>query len=462
MPTFRTAPIFAKQNNFTQEMRFNLDIINQFSLSYRYLCKGDKTMYLCGFGNHHETEALSGALPKNQNSPQQCEYGLYAEQLSGTAFTRPRHNNLRSWLYRILPSVVYEEYQPYPKKITHPLNKAQSPNPLRWSPLSTQTEPCDFIDGLFHVAGHELCNAYTYHCDLSMDNRYCSNHDGEMLIVPYRGELKLRTEFGELKIGPGMIAVIPRGVKFKAELNSPEAAGYLCENLSSPLTLPQLGPIGANGLAHPRHFMYPKAAYENIEGEITLICKYQQHWWQAKTNHSPLNVVAWHGNYAPYCYDLNLFNTINTVSYDHVDPSIFTVLTSESAVPGVANLDFVIFPSRWMVAEHTFRPPYYHRNIMSEFMGLIYGEYDAKQEGFSPGGISLHNCMTPHGPDRHTFEKASMQKLIPVKYENTLAIMFETKLPWIVTEQAIHHPQRQKNYLACWQNLKAHFREEQG
>lgn len=211
-------------------------------------------------------------------------------------------------------------------------------------------------------------------------------------------------------------------------------------------------------MANPRHFLYPQASYEINEEEQLLICKYQQRFWSAKTRHSPLNVLAWHGNYAPYCYDLSLFNTINTVSFDHPDPSIFTVLTSESDTPGAANLDFVIFPPRWMVADHSFRPPYFHRNIMSELMGLVFGEYDAKKEGFSAGGVSIHNCMTGHGPDKNSYQHAISQDLKPTRYEETLAFMFETRQPWQISEEALRHPARQSNYSACWQNLDAGFK----
>lgn len=415
-------------------------------------------MYLQGFGNYHQTEAVPGALPVGQNSPQHCNLGLYAEQLSGTAFTRPRHNNLRSWLYRILPSVVQGPYQPYEIELFKPYHPEQSPNPLRWSPLNLcKGERVDFIDGLFHLAGTAHVNAYLYHCTRSMEDKYFANNDGEMLFVPSLGEINLHTEFGQLIILPGMIAVIPRGVKFKMELISPEAKGYLCENSGSPLTLPQLGIIGANGLANPRHFQYPVAAFEQNKTRVTLICKYQNKLWTAKCDHSPLNVVAWHGNYAPYRYDLSLFNTINTVSFDHPDPCIFTVLSSESDTPGVANLDFVIFPPRWMVAEHTFRPPYYHRNYMNELMGLVYGEYDAKKEGFSPGGVSIHNCMIPHGPDQISYEKGTTQTLNPERYFNTLAFMFETKEIWQVTEQAMRIPELQQDYANCWQGIKPGF-----
>lgn len=414
-------------------------------------------MYLAGFGNHHQSEAIPGALPTSQNSPQSCPYGLYAEQLSGSAFTRVRHQNLHSWLYRMLPSVVQHEYIPYPVPIQSPVVTPQPPNPMRWSAKTMGKMPKDFIDGLYHLAANQHLNAYLYFCNQSMNNRYFSDADGELLFVPYQGKLNLHTEFGILNLSPGTIAVIPRGIKFKVELDDEEAAGYLCENSGAPLTLPSLGLMGANGLANPRHFLYPTAAYEQKEEDITLICKYQQHWWSTRNTHSPLNVVAWHGNYAPYCYDLSLFNTINTVSFDHPDPSIFTVLTSESEIPGIANLDFVIFPSRWMVAEHTFRPPYFHRNIMNELMGLITGQYDAKEEGFSVGGVSIHNTMTAHGPDVASFNAASKQKLQPKYYNNTLAFMFESCNPWLVTTQALEDSARQKNYMACWQGLKSNF-----
>ncbi len=414
---------------------------------------------LAGFGNYHQSEAISGALPKKQNSPQQCPLGLYAEQLSGSAFTRPRHLNFHSWLYRILPSVVHEDYKLYEKTWALAYADKQPPNPMRWAPLPAPSGKTDFVDGLFHLAGNSLSNAYIYQCNQSMYKRYFSNSDGEMLFVPYLGELSLHTEFGHLSVSPGKIAVIPRGVKFKVDLESPHACGYLCENMGASFNLPQLGPIGSNGLANPRHFLYPQAAYEDKEQDVLLICKYQHTLWEAGSRHSPLNVVAWHGNYAPYSYDLSLFNTINTVSFDHPDPSIFTVLTSESNTPGVANLDFVIFPPRWMVAEHTFRPPYFHQNIMSELMGLIKGEYDAKKEGFLPGGTSIHNCMTAHGPDDKSYRDVINEELKPTRYQETLAFMFEARETWLVSEQAFNHPARELTYSECWQNLPLTFKK---
>ena len=413
-------------------------------------------MYLQGFGNYHHSEAIAGALPPDQNSPQHCNLGLYAEQLSGTAFTRPRHTNLRSWLYRILPTVAQGPYKPHAHQIIHLFDKDQNPNPLRWSPFDSHNG--DFIDGLIHIAGSAHVNAFLYSCTQSMLNKYFANNDGEMLFVPYLGEINLHTEFGVLYIKPGFIAVVPRGVKFRVEVLSPNAQGYLCENAGNPLALPQLGPIGANGLANPRHFEFPVAAFEDKIENTILICKNRNQLWQASCDHSPLNVVAWHGNYAPYRYNLGLFNTINTVSFDHPDPSIFTVLTSESDTPGIANLDFVIFPPRWMVAEHTFRPPYFHRNYMNELMGLIRGQYDAKKGGFLPGGVSIHNCMTPHGPDKASYQSAIDTDLKP-EYIDALAFMFETRDYWQVTDQAKNSPALQPDYQECWKGFKRNFHE---
>lgn len=410
-------------------------------------------MYLYGFGNHHQTECLKGALPTNQNNPQICAHQLYAEQLSGSAFTRPRHVNLHTWLYREHPSVVRADYQLFSTQILKPIADQQPPNPMRWSPFAKPQQDQDFLTGLTHIASTSVTHTFLYHCTQSMHDRYVTNHDGELLLIPYAGGLALHTEMGILEIKVGMIGVIPRGITFKVVLLDKEAAGYACEHSGLPLTLPQLGNMGANGLANPRHFFYPKAAIESSSGSKECISKYRGQLWVTECPHTPLNVAAWHGNYAPYGYDLSLFNTIQTVSFDHPDPSIFTVLTSESPVPGVAQLDFVIFPPRWMVAEHTFRPPYFHRNIMSEWMGLIQGEYDAKGSGFSVGGISIHNCMTPHGPDFDAYQKAIKQKLQPEYYANTLAFMLESCDPWLFTETALAHPARQQDYTQCWKGL---------
>lgn len=427
---------------------------------------GKELAYLSGFGSHFQTEALANTLPVGQNSPQQVAHGLYAEQLSGTAFTAPRNQNQRSWLYRIRPSVLHGEFSKTEQAtLTAPPFKQQPipPTQMRWQPLPLPDDKTNFIQSWHTMAGHGDTSTHTgaaihlYACNTDMQDCFFYDADGELLIVPETGGLTFHTEMGALTITPGEIIVIPRGIKFRVELNDKTARGYILENHGAPLRLPDLGPIGANGLANPRDLLYPTAAYEEKTGDFTLFAKFDGHLWSADIKHSPLDVVAWHGNYAPYKYDLKNFNTIYTVSYDHTDPSIFTVLTSPTNTPGVANIDFVIFPERWMVAENTFRPPYFHRNVMSEYMGLIYGVYDAKEDGFVPGGSSLHNCMSAHGPDADAFTKASTAELKPIKYKNTLAFMFESYHLWQPTSFALSTSLRQANYLDYWSGLKAQF-----
>ncbi|MBK7598547.1 MAG: homogentisate 1,2-dioxygenase [Acidobacteria bacterium] len=425
----------------------------------------ENLQYQTGFGNEFATEARAGALPVGQNSPQRAPMGLYAEQLTGSPFTAPRSLNRRTWTYRIRPSAQHKPFRQIDNGLwqSAPFNEtAVTPNQLRWDPLPMPKESIDFISGIITMAGNGDVSTGTgigihiYAANAPMQ-RYFYNADGEMLVVPERGRLIFRTELGVLDVSPGEICVIPRGVKFRVDLPDGDARGYICENYGALLRLPDLGPIGANGLANSRDFKTPVAAFEDVDGDFRLAARFQGNLWEAEIAHSPLDVVAWHGNYAPYKYDLSHYNTINTVSYDHPDPSIFTVLTSPLDTQGTANVDFVIFPPRWMVAEHTFRPPYFHRNVMSEFMGLIRGRYDAKEEGFVPGGASLHNCMTGHGPDAESFEKASNADLAPDRYTNTLAFMFETRYVIRPTRFAMETPALQKNYFECWQGLKRIF-----
>jgi homogentisate 1,2-dioxygenase len=422
--------------------------------------------YHSGFANHFATEALAGALPQGRNSPQRCPYGLYAEQLSGTAFTAPRQANRRSWLYRIRPAAVHGEFQRlFDGAFTNAFDEiAPSPNPMRWSPLPIPKEPTDFIDGVRTAGGngsaesHMGCAIHWYVANRSMSERFFYDADAELLIVPQQGRLHVATELGLIDVEPQEIVVVPRGVRFRVELPDGVARGYFCENFGAPLRLPDLGPIGSNGLANPRDFLTPTAWYEERTGQFALVAKFGGHLWSAPIDHSPLDVVAWHGNNAPYKYDLRRFNTLGSVSFDHPDPSIFLVLQSISDTPGVDNLDFVIFPPRWLVMENTFRPPWFHRNVASEFMGLITGVYDAKAEGFAPGGASLHNCMTGHGPDAATFDKAvSADTSQPVRLTDTMAFMFETRMVIRPTRFAVESPQLQRDYAQCWQGLRSHF-----
>lgn len=425
--------------------------------------------YMPGFGNDFETEALEGALPQGQNSPQQCPYGLYAEQLSGSPFTAPRGSNERSWLYRMRPSVSHVGRfaavdLPYWKTAPHIVEHGLPLGPLRWNPVPLPEEPLTFLEGLRTIttAGDVYTQvgmaAHVYLASAAMEDEYFFNADGELMIVPETGRLSIFTELGRMEIGAGDIAVVPRGMKVKVSPIGGPSRGYVCENYGAKLTLPGRGPIGANCLANPRDFKTPVAAYEEKDGTTCrLVVKWCGRFHATEIGHSPLDVVAWHGNYAPYKYDLRTFSPVGALLFDHPDPSIFTVLTAPSGEEGTANIDFVIFPERWMVAEHSFRPPWYHMNIMSEFMGLIYGRYDAKEEGFVPGGMSLHNCMLPHGPDTTAFEKASTAELKPVKLTETLAFMFETRFPQQLTQFAASLPTLQDTYADCWAGLPKTF-----
>ena len=419
--------------------------------------QGTDLRYMSGFGGHFESEAVEGALPKGRNSPQRPAFGLYAEQLSGSAFTAPRHENRRSWLYRLRPTADHRPFTAYSgaKLLSSaPGGSALAPNRLRWSPPSDLPEGKDFVDGLatMLVARQpedlEGCAVHLYFAQRSMDSRVFVDADGELLIIPQEGAIELQTELGRIEAGPGDIALIPRGLKFRVRLLDGEARGYVAENYGLPFRLPDLGPIGSNGLANPRDFEVPVAAFEDRDEPAEVVQKYLGQLWTTTLDHSPLDVVAWHGNYAPFRYDLSRFNAIGTVSFDHPDPSIFTVLTSPSNVHGRANADFVIFPPRWMVAEDTFRPPWFHRNVMSEAMGLVYGAYDAKAEGFAPGGLSLHNLMSGHGPDLDSWKAASEAELKPAKIENTLAFMVETCWPYRPTQFALDRAQH--DYDEAW------------
>lgn len=421
--------------------------------------------YLTGFNNEHETEALPGALPKGQFSPQKINYKLYAEQFSSTAFTAPRAVNRRSWMYRLRPSIAMGDFHPasFEKVVTAPHSTPCPPNVMRWDPLPLPTTDTHFLNGLVTVAANGDANQHNgmaihvYTANIGMANMAFYNADGEFLFVPQLGIMEVVTEFGKLRVAAGEILVIPRGVKFAINPIDGPIRGYICENYGTPFTLPERGPVGANGYANQRDFKYPVAWFEDNDSAHKLLCKFSGHFYEAALDHSPFDVVAWVGNSAPYKYALCDFNVINSVSFDHPDPSIFTVLSAPSEHEGTANIDFVIFPPRWMVAENTFRPPYYHRNVMSEFMGLIEGTYDAKENGFLPGGMSLHNCMTPHGPEAQVFNNATNAELAPQKYENTMAFMFESRFVIAPTEFALSTPLRQQDYLRCWDGLTKHF-----
>lgn len=424
--------------------------------------------YMTGFGNSFATEAVPGALPIGRNSPQRAPQGLYAEQLSGTAFTAPRHANKRTWFYRIRPSVKHGRgFRPVDGGLirTAPC-RDESGLPIgqmRWRPVEIPQAPCDFLEGLRTISScgdaHMQAGmaSHVYVCNRSMGRRYIYNADGEMLLVPQVNTIEVFTECGRLTAGPGEIIVVPRGMKFKVDLPDGPARGYVCENYGAYLTLPERGPIGANCLANPRDFLTPVAAFEDIEAPCELYVKALGRLYVTDLPQSPLDVVAWHGNFAPYKYDLRRFSPVGSILFDHPDPSVYTVLTSPSETPGTANIDFVIFPERWVVMESSFRPPWYHMNVMSEFMGLIYGVYDAKPDGFVPGGMSLHNALVAHGPDTEAFLKASSRTLEPERLSGTLAFMFETRYPLSPTAYAAGLELLDGSYPDCWDGLERQF-----
>ena len=429
----------------------------------------DEFRYARGFGNEFTTEAVDGALPEGRNSPQKAPLGLYTEQISGTAFTQPRAVNRRTWVYRIMPSAAHSRFARIANNRlkSTPFHEIEpDPNRLRWDalPLPREDQHVDWIDGLFTIAGNGDLSTrnglaiHIYAANQEMTDRYFVDSDGELLLVPELNPIVLHTELGPLRVTPGEIAVLPRGIRFRVELPDGLARGYVCENFGAAFTLPERGPIGANGLANERDFLYPHASFEERGHTVQVVNKFGGNLWAADYDHSPLDVVAWHGNYAPYKYDTAKFMVIGTISFDHPDPSIFTVLTSQSESLGLANVDFVIFAPRWLVGENTFRPPWYHRNIMSEYMGLVRGTYDAKAEGFVPGGASLHNTFTSHGPDAETYRHASTAELAPQKLDDTLAFMFESRWTIVPTGQAMSASWRQSDYDAVWSGLERHFR----
>lgn len=426
---------------------------------------GEALDYLVGFGNHHESEAVDGVLPVGQNSPQRVAHDLYTEQISGTAFTVERARNRRSWLYRRRPSVRHlTGFRSVERSVwgTAPLSAPQPPPAQhRWDPPAIDAATgATWLSGMTGMVAAGDASAQTgasvgvYRCDTSMHDEVFASADGELLIVPQLGELLLVTEFGRLIVGPGEVAVVPAAVKFRVELAADgPARGWVCENHGALFELPEPGPIGTNALAMARDFRYPVAAPED-DAPTRMLLKYDGALYETELDHSPLDVVAWHGNHAPYVYDLRRYCAIGPVVFDHPDPSIWTVLTSPSDTPGMANLDLVLFRDRWSVAEHTFRPPWFHTNVMSEFMGLIDGAYDGKAVGFAPGGMSLHNAFLPHGPDLGTFEAASTAELEPQKLDGMLAFMLESRHRWRLGEWARTAAERQQDYADHWAGLE--------
>lgn len=414
--------------------------------------------YLTGFGNEHLSEALAGALPIGRNSPQKLPYGLYAEQVNGSPFTAPRAENQRSWVYRIYPTAAAQG--PWSRMPNLHLDEPEtpqesSPERYRWRPWTSTAADVDFVDSLFRMCqsggSRELrgMSLYAYWANRSMERRLFSSIDGELLILPQSGSLRVRTEMGVLFAEPGEMVLLPRGMRFSVDPLDETCRGFVCENMGMPFRLPERGLIGANGLANERDFLIPVAAFEVDDSKFESIAKFGGRTWRSSLKRTPFDVVAWHGTYAPCKYDLRRFNAIHSVSYDHTDPSVFTALTSPSGVAGVANVDFAVLPPRWLVANDTFRPPYYHRNIMSEIVISLRGSPESRGKDYKIGSSHIHNSMAPHGPDPDILQKASNTSLEP-RWEDTLMVMFESFLPYTVTAEALRSPNRDTSYESNW------------
>ena len=436
--------------------------------------RADYYEYQNGFGNVLESETIPGTLPQGRNNPKTIS--LYTEQLSGSAFTQPRNLNLHTWLYRTQPSVVHNAQNPFQYGDffgggEDPTQGVLDPNAMRWSPFLSDDDASSshtFATGM-HLLGSSGdpttksgLAIYVYLCRQDMKDSYMYNSDGDFLIVPQEGTLDVSTELGRLSVKPREIAVIPRGIVFSVNGNG---RGYVLEIYKGHFVLPELGPIGSNGLANARDVQYPVAWTEAPFSKgtpATLYNKFGSRLWHKSITTTPFNVVAWHGNYLPFKYDLKNFCAVNSVTYDHLDPSIYTVLTCAGDEPGTALCDFVIFPPRWMSTDsNTFRPPWFHRNTMTEFMGLIQGGYDAKK-GFEAGGASLHSCMTPHGPDAVTYDKAVADPCDkPTYFSGGLAFMFETSHMLRLSKYALDHACRDVDYSKCWEQLPDRFSSEQ-
>lgn len=425
----------------------------------------DNHTYQLGFGQDFESEAEPGSLPVGQNSPQIPPHGLVSELVSGTTFSAPRALNRRSYMFRIHPSVVHGRFELWDGAsiASAPFAVPPTPNQIRWRPLPIPAARRDFVEGLVTLCGNGAVNMQTgvaihsYTCNASMERRVFANADGELLIVPQVGQLRIVTEMGILTCAPGEFSIVPKGMKFRVELLGAEARGYVCENYGLPFRLPELGLIGSMGLANSYDFLVPVAAYEDDEGPTELIHKFGGQLWRAELGHSPFDVVAWRGNYAPCKFDMRRFVAMGTATVDHPDPSIFCALTSPSDSVAGGNADFMVLPARWLVAEHSFRPPGFHRNSVAEFLSIVEGKHDSKDSSFQPGGASLHNNWAAHGPDMTTFERARVADLVPQKIEGSIVFMIESRFPLQVTPEAMAVPELQENYADCWQGFQRRF-----
>ncbi|KAI9822498.1 MAG: hypothetical protein M1827_000217 [Pycnora praestabilis] len=435
--------------------------------------ENDPYEYQSGFGNTFESEAVPGTLPQGQNSPRNVRFGLYAEQMTASAFVAPRHLNRKAWLYRARPAVAHQGFDDLPdnedtESNFMPINPrvhlcAQQ---LAWLPFDIPSgDDINFVEGIKTIAGsgeptlREGIATHMYMANKSMNKQTYTNSDGDYLICPQQGSLDIQTEFGPLFVQPGEIVVLQRGQRFSVKLPDGPSRGYILEIWGSNFELPELGPLGANGLANARDFLHPTAKYEVTKHDSwQCIYKLGGKYFKSKQEHSPFDVVAWHGNYVPYKYDLTKFVNVGSISVDHIDPSIFCVLTARSRDPAAPLADFLIFSPRWDVASHTYRPPYYHRNVASEFMGLLYGGYGGRSDEFAPGGASYECGMVPHGVAYEEFKEATAEAPPEMQIsKGAVAVMFESSRPFTITDYAWNSSKKHEHDPKMWDDLVDNF-----
>ncbi|GLI78307.1 hypothetical protein PoHVEF18_006618 [Penicillium ochrochloron] len=400
----------------------------------------DKFKYLNGFNGYHQSEAAEGVIPLVINIPQKSKYGLHTERISGSSFTAPRKDSKQTWLYRLLPSTCHEDFsllENHPFNLKNVLNSKYqySPNRSTWAPAQIAKE-ADFLTGLQLIGGagnptmKEGLAYYAFTAGKSMpSNQAFYSADGDFLLAPQKGTLDIRTEMGYLRVRSNEICVVPRGIRFHVSLPAGPVRGFALELFEGHFELPELGPIGSTGLANIRDFEIPTASFDNSNVDTEIIAKFAGQVHRTVHRGSIFNVAGWSGTYYPFKYDLGKFNTIGSVSYDHTDPSIFTVLTAPSSVPGEAVVDVAVFGPRWLVMEKSYRPPYFHRNTMSEFAFVIKGGFDVTPLPPQLEGLFLlSNTMCAHGADPESWKQATEKELVPEKIPpGNLGMMFESK-----------------------------------
>ncbi|ORX94816.1 homogentisate 1,2-dioxygenase [Clohesyomyces aquaticus] len=438
----------------------------------------DPYSYQCGFGNRFASESIPSVLPRGQNCPQRVKYDLYSEQLNGSSFVSARQALQHVWMYRIRPSVVHGELsrsdlnsklEAYfgpanPRVEYNPSQQAWNPFPV---PEASPSSSIDFVHGLRTVAGQgdptskQGIAIHIYTANASMQNRAFCNNDGDFLILPQQGRLDIQTELGNVMVRPGELAVIQAGIRFKVSLPDGPSRGYIQEIFGAHYELPELGPIGSNGMALPRDFEYPVASFDLDSSSIwEIVYKLAGTLHSCHQPHTPFDVVAWHGNYAPYKYAIEKFINMANVERDQADPTIYCVLTARSIIPGVSLTDFLVFTPKWISTTNTFRPPYYHRNMSTEVMGLVYGTYGGSSHVLEPGGLSYEASYMPHGETYETWKMATTQDLRPTRAcEDTLAFMFHVSVPLMLTQWAMESPARNPTDVKVLAGFEGHFLE---